>query len=210
MLRLPFADEHDLPAAVQAVRSAHREHGVVAVPTETFYGLAVPPDDPVAVQRVFALKGRPEEKALLVVGASIAQLDPLVVVPEGWRGRLEAAWPAPLTVVLQAATTLPAGGKTVAVRVPDHPLLRTLLAAVGPLTATSANRSGGPALARPGEVARLLGDGLTLLLDGGDAPGGLSSTVVDLTRGDAANRAPGRLAAASRVGRDGQLGFRSF
>jgi len=183
MLRLPFADEHDLPGAVRAVRSAHREHGVVAVPTETFYGLAVPPDDPVAVQRVFALKGRPEEKALPVVGASIAQLDPLVVVPEAWRGRLEAAWPAPLTVILPAAATLPAGGKTVAVRVPGHPLLRALLAAVGPLTATSANRSGGPALARASEVARLLGDGLTLLLDGGNAPGGRSSTVVDLTRG---------------------------
>jgi tRNA A37 threonylcarbamoyladenosine synthetase subunit TsaC/SUA5/YrdC len=69
-----------------------------------------------------------------------------------------------------------------AVRVPAHPLLRALLASVGPLTATSANRSGGPALARPGEVAHLLGDDLALLLDGGDAPGGLSSTGVDLTR----------------------------
>ena len=183
MLRLPFADERDLAGALQAVRNAHREHGVVAVPTETFYGLAVPPDDAVAVERVFALKGRPEEKALPVVGASIAQLEPLVVVPEGWRGRLEAAWPAPLTVVLPAATTLAGGGKTVAVRVPAHPLLRALLASVGPLTATSANRSGGPPLARAAEVARLLRHGLALLLDGGDAPGGLSSTVVDLTRG---------------------------
>ena len=183
MLHLPFSDERDLSAALQAMREAQHDHGVVALPTETFYGLAVPPDDPVAVDRVFALKGRPAEKALLVVGASIAQLDPLVVLPEGWRGRLEAAWPAPLTVVLPAAMTLAAGGRTLAVRVPAHPLLRALLASAGPLTATSANRSGGPPLARAGEVARVLGDGLALLLDGGDAPGGLSSTVVDLTRG---------------------------
>jgi L-threonylcarbamoyladenylate synthase len=210
MLRLPFADEHDLPEALQAVRSAHREHGVVAVPTETFYGLAVPPDDPVAVQRVFALKGRPEEKALPVVGASIAQLDPLVVVPEGWRGRLEAAWPSPLTVILTAAATLPAGGETLAVRVPGHPLLRALLAAVGPLTATSANRSGGPALARAGEVARLLGDGLALLLDGGDAPGGLSSTVVDLTRGVPRIVRQGAWQPPPEWGVKGASGFRRF
>jgi L-threonylcarbamoyladenylate synthase len=180
MLRLPFADERDLSAALKAVLNARQGHGVVALPTETFYGLAVPPDDPVAVARVFTLKGRPAEKALPVVGASVAQLGPLVVFPEAWWGRLQAAWPAPLTVVLPSRTGL-AGGGNVAVRVPAHPLLRALLASVGPLTATSANRSGGPPLSRPQEVARLLGAGLALLLDGGEAPGGLPSTVVDLT-----------------------------
>jgi L-threonylcarbamoyladenylate synthase len=185
MLRLPFTDQGDLPAASHAVRDALQGHGVLALPTETFYGLAVAPDDPVAVDRVYTLKGRPAEKALPVVGASIAQLESLVVVPEGWRGRLEAAWPAPLTVVLPAAATLAAGGRTVAVRVPAHPLLRALLASVGPLTATSANRSGGPALARADDVVRELGNGLALLLDGGDAPGGVPSTVVDLSHGGA-------------------------
>lgn len=180
MLRLPFADERDLSAALKAVLNARQGHGVVALPTETFYGLAVPPDDPVAVARVFTLKGRPAEKALPVVGASVAQLGPLVVFPEAWRGRLQAAWPAPLTVVLPSRTGL-AGGGNVAVRVPAHPLLRALLASVGPLTATSANRSGGPPLSHPQAVARLLGAGLALLLDGGEAPGGLPSTVVDLT-----------------------------
>jgi L-threonylcarbamoyladenylate synthase len=185
MLRLPFTDQSDLPAARHAVRDALQGHCVLALPTETFYGLAVAPDDPVAVDRVYTLKGRPAEKALPVVGASIAQLESLVVVPEGWRGRLEAAWPAPLTVVLPAAATLAAGGRTVAVRVPAHPLLRALLASVGPLTATSANRSGGPALARADDVVRELGNGLALLLDGGDAPGGVPSTVVDLSHGGA-------------------------
>ncbi len=180
MRRLPFADERDFPAALGAVLNARQGHGVVALPTETFYGLAVPPDDPVAVARVFTLKGRPGEKALPIVAASLAQLDPLVVFPEAWRARLQTAWPAPLTVVLPARTGL-AGAGSVGVRVPAHPLLRALLASVGPLTATSANRSGGPPLSRPRDVARLLGDGLALLLDGGEAPGGLPSTVVDLS-----------------------------
>jgi L-threonylcarbamoyladenylate synthase len=180
MLRLPFADERDLAAALKAVLKARQGHGGVALPTETVYGLAVPPDDPVAVARVFTLKGRPAEKALPVVAASVEQLDPMVVFPEAWRRRLQAAWPAPLTVVLPSRTER-AGGGNVAVRIPAHPLLRALLASVGPLTATSANRSGGPPLSRPRDVARLLGAGLALLLDGGEAPGGLPSTVVDLS-----------------------------
>jgi L-threonylcarbamoyladenylate synthase len=183
MLRRPFADPGDLAGAVDAVRAALAVHGVVAVPTETFYGLAVAPDDPEAVDRVYDLKGRPPEKGLPVVGASIRQLARVAVVPEQWRAILEAVWPAPLTVVLQAARGLPGGAETVAVRVPAHPLLRALLEPVGPLTATSANRSGAPPLARAEEVARELGDGLALLLDGGDAPGGLPSTVLDLAHG---------------------------
>jgi L-threonylcarbamoyladenylate synthase len=183
MLRLPFVGPHDLPGALQAARAVLESHGVVALPTETFYGLAVAPDDPEAVDRVHALKGRPPEKALPVVGASLAQLERLVVVPELWRGRLEAVWPAPITVVLLTAGTVAGGAETLAVRVPAHRLLRALLESVGPLTATSANRSGGPPLARVEEVSRLLGEGLALLLDGGDAPGGLPSTVVDLAHG---------------------------
>jgi tRNA A37 threonylcarbamoyladenosine synthetase subunit TsaC/SUA5/YrdC len=83
--------------------------------------------------------------------------------------------------VLPTVVPLPAGRDTLAVRVPDHPLLRALLEAVGPLTVTSANPSGGAPLARAGEVARALGHDLALLLDGGDTPGGVPSTLVDLT-----------------------------
>jgi L-threonylcarbamoyladenylate synthase len=183
MLRLPFTAPEHLGNAVAAVRSALADHGVVALPTETFYGLAAEPDDPVGVGRVYALKGRSEGKALPVVGASLAQLEPLVVVPEGWWGRLEAAWPAALTVILEARRALAAAGLTVAVRVPDHVLLRALLASVGPLTATSANRSGSAPLARADEVVNALGSGLSLLLDGGDTPGDVPSTLLDLTSG---------------------------
>jgi len=183
MLRLPFVDKAHLPAAVAAVRKALVEHGVVALPTETFYGLAVAPGDEVAVDRIFALKGRSAGKELPVAGASLAQLSGLVSVPEAWRERLEAVWPAPVTVVLPVLVPLAAGSTTLAVRVPDHPLLRALLAAVGPLTATSANLSGGRAPTRAEEVADNLGHGLALLLGGGDTPGGAPSTVVDLTGG---------------------------
>jgi L-threonylcarbamoyladenylate synthase len=141
----------------------------------------VVPSDGDAVARIFALKGRSAQKALPVAGASLAQLSGLVRVPERWRERLEAAWPAPVTVVLPTVVPLPSGGATLAVRVPDHALLRALLEAVGPLTVTSANPSGAAPLARAGEVASALGPDLALLLDGGDTPGGVPSTLVDLT-----------------------------
>ncbi|MGD1148619.1 MAG: L-threonylcarbamoyladenylate synthase [Thermoanaerobaculaceae bacterium] len=182
MLRLPFTLKEHLAAAAGAVRSAVAGHGVTAIPTETFYGLAVDPRDNEAVGRVFDLKGRPVEKALLVVGASLAQLERLVVVPPDWRSRLEAAWPAPVTVVLPACSRLAAGGagRTLAVRVPSNDLLRALLEVVGPLTATSANRSGGAPLVSADDVADLLGHGLAVLLDGGDTPGGAPSSLLDL------------------------------
>jgi len=181
MLEVPFARREHLPAAVDAVQAALAAHQVVGVPTETFYGLAVRPDDAAAVAAVFALKGRPDAQALPVVGASLEQLTALVAVPEEWRPRLEAAWPAALTVVLPARARLAAGGPTLAVRVPGQALLRSLLAVVGPLTATSANRSGSPPPTSARQVAEVLGHGLAVLLDGGDTPGGASSTLVDLT-----------------------------
>jgi len=182
MLRLLFRSEADLPAAAAAVRDAMSDHGVVALPTETYYGLAVDPDDDVAVERLFTLKRRPRDKALLVVGASLEQLGRLVQIPDDWRERLESAWPAPLTVVLPTAAGSPAAGsgRTLAVRVPASGLLRALLAVAGPITATSANCSGGEALASADAVAEVLGHGLAVLLDGGTTPGGAPSTLVDL------------------------------
>jgi len=183
MLRLPFTSEAHLTAAVRAVEGAVACHGVVAVPTETFYGLAADPGDGEAIDRIFELKGRRSDKPLLVVGASLTQIERLVEIPPVWRNRLVDAWPGPVTVVLPSSARLAAtgGGRTLAVRVPAHTLLRTLLSVVGPLTATSANRSGGPALFRADDVAAALGPGLNVLLDGGSTPGGTPSTLVDLT-----------------------------
>ena len=178
-LRLPFTTPEHLPPAAAAVREVRAAHGVVALPTETYYGLAVDPGDVEAVARVFAVKGRGAGKALLVVAASLEQLEALVVVPGRLRPLLTAVWPAPLTVVLPLRRALAASEGTLAVRVPDHPLLCALLARVGPLTATSANRSGSAPAATADAVERDLGGGVDLLLDGGATPGGLPSTLLD-------------------------------
>lgn len=177
---LPFSEAHHLPAAVAAVREVVAAHGVVVLPTETFYGLAVNPRDPEAVAKVFAVKGRDAAKALLVVAASLDQAQELATIPELWRHRLQKVWPAPLTVVFQARQVLPGSGHTVAVRVPAFDLLRSLLQEVGPLTATSANLSGEP----PAQTLRELGalsQMVDLILDGGKTPGGLPSTLLDAT-----------------------------
>jgi L-threonylcarbamoyladenylate synthase len=177
---LPFSYPSHLPAATAAVREALSRHGVVALPTETFYGLAVDPADVDAVARVFAIKGRDATRALLVVVADLEQAAEVAALDGVRRAALAAVWPAPLTVVLPLRRALAAaGGKTIAVRVPAHALLRALLARVGPLTATSANRSGAPPAATAGEVATTLGADLDLVLDGGPTPGGAPSTLVD-------------------------------
>lgn len=175
-VRLLFRSPADLSPAAAAVTGVFAEHQVAALPTETFYGLAVPPGDGEALARLFALKQRSQEKAVPVVVASLDQAESLVHVPATWRARLAGVWPAPLTVVLPARC-----GGSLAVRVPAHDLLRALLALVGPLTATSANLAGDPPATTPEQVEAALGESLALLLDGGATPGGAPSTVLDLT-----------------------------
>jgi L-threonylcarbamoyladenylate synthase len=159
--------------------------GVAAVPTETFYGLAADPTNERGVSRVFEIKGRDDGKPLLVLFSDRAQLDSLGVAAEP--ARLEqflAIWPAPLTVVLPLRSPLAAsrGGTTLALRMPAAPRLRELLFAVGPLTGTSANRSGDPPLADPDAVARALGSDLDLVVDDGPTAGGEPSTLIDATQ----------------------------
>jgi L-threonylcarbamoyladenylate synthase len=181
MVRLPFRSPADLSAAVGAAGEVLGAHGVIAAPTETFYGLSVDPSDGRAVARLAALKGRAADKRLLVIGASLEQLGELVEMRADVRRWLETVWPAPLSVILPARRRLAAAGSTLAVRVPGHGLLRALLEHTGPLTSSSANRSGAPPAAVADEVAGAFGDRLDLLLDGGATPGGLPSTLIDAT-----------------------------
>jgi L-threonylcarbamoyladenylate synthase len=143
--------------------------------------------DPQAVRRLYEVKLRPAGKAIPVLLADAADL-PLVArnLPQAVLHLVERLWPGPLTVVVPRTEGVPdevtAGGATVAVRVPDHDLARALIRAAGaPLAATSANLSGqhSPVTAR--EVVRQLGSRIPLVLDGGPCPGGVASTVVDLT-----------------------------
>jgi L-threonylcarbamoyladenylate synthase len=179
---LQFTEPDHGRDAATAVLEVVRRHGVVLVPTDTFYGLAANPASETAVEAVHRLKRRPPEKALPVLCADHQQVASLVDLPERFRVRLGRMWPGPLTVVLPARRPLAAcPDGTVAVRIPDHHLLRAVLYRTGPLTGTSANRHGEPPGATAAEAAAGLDGWPDLVLDGGRAVGGLASTVVDLT-----------------------------
>jgi L-threonylcarbamoyladenylate synthase len=158
--------------------------GVAAVPTETFYALAADPANDRGVARVFEIKGRDDGKPLLVLFSNRDHLDRLGLdAPEEILDPFFRIWPAPLTVVLPLALPIPAsrGRRDLAIRMPASPAVRKLLDAVGPLTGTSANRSGASPLADPDAVAAALGAEVDLLIDGGRTPGGVPSTIVDAT-----------------------------
>jgi L-threonylcarbamoyladenylate synthase len=159
--------------------------GLLAVPTESSYGLAADPRNAAGVAAVYRIKGRAAGKPLPVVVAGVEQLAGLGIDPGlPILDALAAVWPAPLSVVLPLARPLPAaaGEPGLAVRVPAHDGLRRLLAALGHgLTATSANRSGEPPVLEPAVAAELLAGEAAVVVDGGSLPGGPPSTLVALT-----------------------------
>lgn len=163
--------------------------GLVAYPTDTFYGLAADARQAAAVARLFAVKGRHGEMAIPLIAADQAQAEMAGEMGPLARSLARRFWPGPLTIVIAARPGLPpallAGGRTVAVRVPDHGVAVRLAAAVGhPVTSTSANRSGEPPPTTAAAVVRALGDCIDAVLDGGACRGGVPSTIVDAT-GDA-------------------------
>jgi len=161
--------------------------GLVAFPTETFYGLGANALDPQAVGRVYAVKGRPESNPLLVLVDSARMLQSLVEgVPAAAWTLMTRYWPGPLTLVFRARGNLPeeltAGTGTVGVRMPGHPVAFGLVRAAGfPVTAPSANLSGEAPPSRAADVQRILEGKIELILDGGPTKGGLPSTIVDVT-----------------------------
>ena len=162
---------------------------LVGLPTETVYGLAVRADDPDAVARLYAAKGRPSDNPLIVHVASVAALTQVTSRVTPLAERLLARFaPGPLTVVLDAHPDLPrsvtAGLDTVAVRIPDHPVTRAILERCGlPIAAPSANRSGRPSPTCAAHVLDDLDGAIAAVVDGGATRFGLESTVVD-ARGD--------------------------
>ena len=161
--------------------------GIVALPTDTLYGLAADPFRPEAVARVLAAKGRSAERALPLIAADVEQIArTLGPLPASAQPLTRAFWPGPLTLLLEACSTLADGvtGATgrVGVRVPDHAVARALCQMCErPLTATSANVSGEPPADDPNEVERTIGTRIDLLLDAGRTRGGPPSTIVDVT-----------------------------
>jgi L-threonylcarbamoyladenylate synthase len=148
--------------------------GVVVVPTDTVYGLAVRPEDGDAVRAVYRAKGRPGGMHLPVLAASLDQVCALGIDMTSAAGTLAARWwPGPLTLAFGFAAGSPrpdwlAGRDEVAVRIPDHPFLRGLLRATGVLLVTSANPHGAPTARVAGDVAASLGDTVDLIVDGGE------------------------------------------
>ena len=188
MLRLAVnavaPDREVLDRAAAVIRAG----GVVAIPTDTLYGLAADPTNGDAVARVFAVKGRDATQALPLIAADASQVEGAFgALPDLARRLANRFWPGPLTLLLPAvpwlAAPVSAGTGTVGVRVPADAVARGLCRhAGGLLTATSANRSGEPASADPDVVAGL--EGVDLLLDAGRTAGGAPSTIVDVSGAD--------------------------
>jgi L-threonylcarbamoyladenylate synthase len=176
-------DADGLAAAVEALRGG----GLVVLPTDTVYGIAVALETADGVERLFAAKRRSPEKAIIVLVDGLDQVAGIVDLPPAAGVLAGVGWPGGLTLVLPIvdASGLPpaltAGTETLGVRVPDHPTPRALARALGPLPTTSANRSSEPAALDAAAATAALGEEVDLILDGGVSAGGVASTVVDCT-----------------------------
>ena len=185
----PLVVAGDNPDAVERAAAALHEGAVIAIPTDTVYGLAAALDQPAALHRLYRLKDRHGEKAIPVLISDIHFLDTLTQrLPRAARRLAMRYWPGPLTVVCMAIPGLPPqvtssvdAQRTVAVRLPDHELARAIVrAAGGRLAVTSANTAGEPPAQSAAECAELAGGTPDLIVDGGRSPIGVPSTIVSL------------------------------
>lgn len=179
----------------------------VAIPTETVYGLAADATNGEAVARIYAAKGRPSFNPLIVHVASLAEAETIAQFDETARALAERHWPGPLTLVVPLrpdsgiAALVAAGLPTIALRVPAHPAMRDLLAAVGrPLAAPSANASGGISPTRAEHVLSSLAGRIPLVVDGGATGHGLESTILAVTDGWVRLLRPGPIIEVSAIG----------
>lgn len=178
---------HD-PAALEAAIAALRAGRLVAVPTETVYGVACLLDA-AAIERLLDAKRRPPSKGITLMVDTVEQAASVAALPAAARRLAERFWPGPLTLVLpvppgvSVPESLTGGSGAVGYRVPDHAAPRALARALGPLPLTSANLSGAPDARDAGEVVRQLGASIAVVLDDGPSPGGVPSTVVRFEAG---------------------------
>src|SRR5262245_6595556 len=193
-----------LPADSEAIREAAavlRRGGLVAFPTETVYGLGADVDSAAAVRAMFAAKGRPADHPVIVHLADASQIDGFAAeVPPVARQLANAFWPGPMTLVLRRServSDLVTGGlNTIGLRVPGHSVAQALLLEFGgPIAAPSANRFGRVSCTRAQHVVAELGASVDLILDGGDCPVGLESTIIDVSGQKPAILRPGAVTA---------------
>ena len=187
VLQVDFEQPDTSRKAIEDIQSVLNSGGVIAFPTDTFYGLGADPFNPEAISKIFRIKQRPADKPLLVLIHSKKQVARLTeqVTPLA-KTLMAHFWPGPLTLLFKAAPGLPreltAGTGKVGIRLPAHLFTLQLLEKLDrPLTAPSANISGQKEPEALWELANTLGEELDLLVDGGQAPGGKPSTVLDTT-----------------------------
>jgi len=179
--------ETEVEIAVLSAVEILRSGGVVAFPTETFYGLGADISRETGIRKVFKIKSRGYHQPLLILIPSIRLLPGLALeIPASAKTLMSAFWPGGLTLVFWAAPgvnpLLTAGTGKIGIRLSSHPLATAISAALKqPITGTSANVTGSPPCRTAEETSRNLGNTVDLILDGGEAPGGLSSTLVDVT-----------------------------
>jgi L-threonylcarbamoyladenylate synthase len=175
------ADSRALDNAIARLRS----HQLIAFPTDTVYGLGAALDSPEAIEQLYTVKGRDSAKAIAVLVGDAAALSAVASdLSQSARLLAQNFWPGPLTLVVPRRPGLPdnlSSLPTIGVRMPNHPVALSLLNRSGPLAVTSANRSGAANTTTAQEVFSQLGGLIALILDGGQTPGGLPSTVVDCT-----------------------------
>lgn len=176
-------DEAGRAEAIAVLRAG----GIVALPTDTVYGIAVALSTPGGIERLFEVKRRPPDKGIMLLLDDAAQADRAGTMTPAAAALAAAAWPGGLTVVVPQRpdvrwpAVLTGGAASIGLRVPDHDAPRALARGVGPLPTTSANVSGDPAADDAAGITEQLGDAIDLVLDGGPAKGGPASTVVDCT-----------------------------
>lgn len=177
----------DFARAVARAASLLRAGEIVALPTETVYGLAANALDADAVAKIYSIKGRPSHNPIIIHVADVAMAKDCVAEWTATASRLaDSFWPGPLTMVLPRTKTIPdivtAGGETVGVRWPSHPFIQAVIRECGfPLAAPSANLSNAISPTSAAHVSRQLDGKLPLIVDGGDSQVGIESTVIDLT-----------------------------
>ena len=183
--RLLVDDAAGRAAAVATLRAG----GLVAMPTDTVYGVGVALDARDGLERLFAAKNRPPDRAIVLLVADLEQAATVGVISPAARVLAERFWPGGLTLVLAQVreaglpAVLTGGAATIGVRVPNHDCARALARALGPLPVTSANLSGQPDARDAASVVAQLGERIDLVLDAGPARGGVPSTVVDCSAG---------------------------
>ena len=171
--------------SIEKAADTLKNGGVVAFPTDTVYGIGVDPFQPEAIEKLYTIKGRPRDKPIPILVGSHQDVENVAQnLPKIFFQLIKQFWPGALTLIVEAKglpTQITAGGKTVGLRMPNHPIaLKMLRCFAGPIATTSANKSNKAPTTSKLQIEQELGSLVDLIIDGGETNTGTSSTVIDL------------------------------